>query len=116
MAIINGKNVKIPELDYGFEAFLEDYGTPVLGAKNATRAKSLRFIGNCVAYALKIEPEDAFTLLNQHVLAGGKIDKISEEIGEAIEGSGFLTKFAENYGAETPKKVPAKAKAEKTEE
>lgn len=94
MAIINGKKVKIPELDFGFATFLEENGTPI--SSSALRKKPLRFARNCVAYALRIEGEDADTLLNQHVLGGGTFDKLYEEITEAINESGFLKKMAEN--------------------
>lgn len=106
MAFINGKNVKIPEIDFGFVAFLEDNGTPVFG-DNSLRKKTLRFAGNCVAYALKVDPEDAYNLLNQHVLGGGTFNKLYDEIGEAIQSSGFLKKLAENQEKKAPKSATA---------
>lgn len=100
MVKINGKDVKIPEIDFGFESFLEDNGTPVLSGN--IKKKPFRLARNCVAYALGIDGEDADYLLQQHVMGGGTLDKLYGEIREAIENSGFLKKMAENQKKKDP--------------
>lgn len=113
MAFINGKNIKIPEIDYAFVAFLEDNGTPIFS--KSIKGKPFRFARNCVAYAMGIDGEDADAIMQQHIMGGGTITKLYEEITEAIAESGFLKKMAENQEKKDPtvlKKKPS-APAEK---
>lgn len=113
MLKINGKEVKIPELDFGFVSFLEENGTPIFD--QGVRKKVLSLARNFVAYAWHTDPDDASYQLNQHVLAGGTLDKLYEAVYEAIGNSDFLKKLAENKTKEEKAKAAASQPAAKPE-
>lgn len=91
---INGKNVKLPEIDFGVYAFMQDHGTS-LDSSESFKKKPFPLMRNFVSVALHIDTDEADYLLNQHILAGGEFTPLLEEIGEAIESSDFLKKMSE---------------------
>lgn len=78
------KEIKIPEIDFDFMCRLEDAGLNI----NDFGRKPL----NTVRAFVEVSANDknASKLLQDHLINGGKIDELFEEISEAVNESGFF--------------------------
>jgi hypothetical protein len=90
--IINGKNYRIPEINFGAVRKLSNYGVSLYDLK--PKRDFMNIINAFTCLAADIEPEDADYLIEQHILGGGTMDGWIEEILKAVETSPFLQKIA----------------------
>lgn len=85
---VNGKEVRIPEVTFGTVRELESYGVSVFDMD--FQKKFLTILNAFICISLKIQPEQADFLMEQHLLGGGDFDGWIDEINNAVETSGFF--------------------------
>ena len=92
--IINGKEYKIPEIDYNSSCQLEEYGFSILLGVN--RYKPATFIRAFLALCVG-DMEQAGHELEEHLTnpecSGSTVEEIANEITEAIQKSRFFQKL-----------------------
>lgn len=108
---INGKNYRIPELDFDTVCNLEDAGISIFDIRNP-RKKFMSIIRAFAALATGTSQEDASNLIQQHLLGGGTFEGWFEEITEAMEKSDFFQAMAKKEKRNSLKAM----RSEKTEE
>lgn len=101
--IINGKNYRIPEINFEEVCLLEEYGVSLFDVKQPKK-KFLTIIRAFVSLATGMDTESASFLIQQHILGGGNMDGWFEEINKAVDTSGFFQ--ALNKKAEKKQKSP----------
>lgn len=86
---INGRDFRIPELDFSMVRKLEDSGISFFDLQKPKK-KYFSIITAFAGMATQAEPEEVDYLLQQHLLGGGTFDGWIEEILKAVESSGFF--------------------------
>ena len=86
---VNGKEYKIPELDFQAMCDIEDTGVSIVNMKE----KFMKTIRGFVALAMGGDYEKAAFEIQQHVMGGGDLTGIYEEITKAVENSDFFQKI-----------------------
>lgn len=91
--IIDGKEYRLPELDYNAICDLDErYGLNLLGGLEDV--SPLRIARAFLALATG-DKRVAGAALEAHMAAGGSLDELMEAVGKAMETSGFLSKMRE---------------------
>lgn len=100
--ILNGNAIVAKEFDFNAFVKFDDYGIPIQDVAE----KPLSFVRAYVAHCMDVSLEEAGQVINDHVVAGGKLDEIFEVINKKLEGSGFFRALS-NESPEVPKKASA---------
>lgn len=82
---INGREYKLPELNFNTMCTLEDMGVSLVEMDK----KVLSTVRGFLALAMDGDMEKAGMEIEKHMTEGGKIDPIMEEINKAVSESGF---------------------------
>lgn len=82
---LNGKEVKIPEVDFEFMCRLEDEGLSI----SEFGKKPLNTVRAFIAVATN-DSENVGKTIEDYLLSGGKLDDLFAEISEAVQNSGFF--------------------------
>lgn len=109
--IINGKEYKIPEIDYNTSCQLEEYGFSIMLGMNMQRPATVirAFAALCIG-----DMEQAGKELEAHLTSpDGDIVAILNEIAEAVQNSRFFQKLVAKQKAleAKPKKKPQNTEA-----
>lgn len=102
---LNGKTYKIPELDFNKICQLEDMGVSI----TEMDGKVLSTVRGFIALSMDGDVERAGVELQEHLVAGGQLDELMEEINWAVENSGFfqaLSKSQKKANGESKSKLP----------
>ena len=86
---INGRDYRIPELDFGTVRRLEENGISFFDLQKPKK-KYFSIITAFAGLATQMEPEEVDFVLQQHLLGGGSFEGYLEEITKAVETSGFF--------------------------
>lgn len=86
---INGKNYRVPEVDFDAVCELEERGVDLLSAdsKHPKLATTLRGI---VAWIMGVNEREASTQIMEHIRNGGNIVEILNGVTAAMQDSGFF--------------------------
>lgn len=82
---LNGKEIKIPEVNFEFMCKLEDAGLNI----SDFGKKPLNTVRAFIAVSTN-DFEGASKEIEEHLLNGGKLDELFAEISEAVQDSGFF--------------------------
>ena len=87
--VINGREYRIPEVDFDAICNLEEHGVYLLNMdrKNPKTATMLRGI---VSWIMDVEPERASKEIQEHIQNGGDIGEILSAVTRAVTHSGFF--------------------------
>ena len=91
--IINGKNYRIPELNFNTMCQLEDMGLSLTQMDK----KVLGTVRAFLALAMNGDYERAGTEIEAHLVNGGELDGMMEEVNEAVQSSGFFQALLKNH-------------------
>lgn len=104
---INGKEYRIPELDYNAICDLDErYGLNLLGDMDGINP--LRIARAFLALCLRSK-QAAGVELAEHMTSGGALEEMMEEVATAMRNSGFLSQLREKKEAEEKKAKAAKS-------
>jgi len=98
---INGRDFRIPELDFSIVRKLEENGISLFDISKPKK-KFFSILTAFASIAMKTEIEDADYILQQHILGGGNFDGWLEEINKAVEDSGFFQAMMKKSQKSTP--------------
>ena len=98
--ILNGKTYQIPELTFNAVCRLEELGVSLTEIDKKPMAAIRGFIALATGSL-----ESAGNELEAHILSGGKLEEITQEITKAVSGSGFFQKLAESASPAKKAKV-----------
>ena len=84
--IINGREYRIPELDFNMICDLEEVGVSILNLED----KPISSLRGFLAVVGKMPIERAGVEIQEHLINGGEIDTLVTEIIEAMVNSGFF--------------------------
>lgn len=92
--IINGKEYKIPEIDYNASCDLEEYGFSIMSGMNRHKlATSIRaFLALCIGN-MELAGKELEEHLTDPECSGSTLEEIAQEISEAMEKSPFFQKL-----------------------
>ncbi len=108
---INGNEYKIPELNFNTMCMLEDMGLNFMNMDN----RMLLMVRGLLALAMKTDIETAGKEFEAHIINGGTLDEITQEINEAVQTSGFFQALQQSQAKGNTagkNKTAAKSKAE----
>lgn len=91
---LNGKEYKIPELDFNTVCQLEEHGIDLVGQN----AKPLTTLRAFVALAVG-DTEKAGKELEAHLANGGSLEDVMKEVNTVLQNSGFFQRM-QKQGAE----------------
>lgn len=84
--VINGKEYRIPELNFNTMCMLEDMGLSLVDMDK----RVLSTVRGFLALAMDGDFEKAGEELENHLTYGGDLDGMMEEINKAVSESGFF--------------------------
>ena len=101
---LNGKEYKIPELDFNAMCRLEEMGVNLMQMDN----KMFMLVRGLIALSMNSDLEKAGQELEAHVIGGGRLEDVMEEISKAVNESGFFRALQQGQ----TKSAPAGRKAQ----
>jgi hypothetical protein len=104
--IINGNTYHIPELDFNAMCKLEDMGVNLMQMEN----KTFMLVRGLLALAMKTDLEGAGKELESHIINGGRLEDLTEEINKAVTESGFFRALQQSQKKGDPAGESAEAK------
>lgn len=90
--IINSKEYKVPEINFGTMCDLEDLGVDITTIQN----KSMTFIRGLVALTIGCDTNKASKEISEHLMNGGSVDDFVALI-EAVTNSDFFQKMTKKH-------------------
>lgn len=105
MMKINGKNYKMPELNFNAMCNLEDMGVSITSLDKKPMATIRGFIALAIG-----DPEKAGKELEEHIVNGGTLDDIISDITKAVSESGFFQALSAKQPESNPTSQSKKAK------
>lgn len=100
---LNGRDYTIPELDFDAMCELEERGVYLLGM-DEKNPKFATMIRGFVAWVLDVPEKEASHEIQEHILSGGSLVQILEDITRAAEKGGFFKKSGQNRNQQNPKR------------
>lgn len=110
MMKLNGKEFKIPELNFNTMCQLEDMGISL----SEMDKKPMAAIRGFISLAIGGDLEMAGKELEMHIINGGKLDDIMQEVVKAVNESGFFRALSQTTTKETSTSKDKESTAKKS--
>lgn len=95
---LNGKQYTIPELDFNAMCQLEEMGVALVSLDK----KVMSTIRGFLALAMRTDIDTAGKALETHIINGGDLTEIMNEINKAVEESGFFQALQQKQKTSAP--------------
>ena len=89
--VINNKEYVLPEMNFGTLCMLERMGAPI----NALATHPLSAVRAFLALAMDCDVEKAGRELQAHLVSGGTLDELLDEVVYAMEDADFFQDLAQ---------------------